>query len=66
MTAVPTYALYGEADRPLLQDSLHCESIALRSRVHDWEIRPHRHDLFAQVLHIRHGSGEAILTALRW
>ncbi len=55
---VPTYALYGEQE-PSISDSLHCESIARRSRLHGWEIRPHRHDLFAQLLLIRSGQVEA-------
>lgn len=57
---IPTYALYGEAGRPLVQESLHCESIAQRSRLYEWEIRLHRHELFAQVLHIRDGTGVAM------
>jgi AraC family transcriptional activator of pobA len=59
LNRIPTYALYGEADRPLVQESLHCESIAQRSQLYDWEIRPHRHELFAQILHIRAGTGQA-------
>lgn len=61
MNRIPTYALYGEHDRPLVQESLHCESIAQRSQLYDWEIRPHRHELFAQVLHIRSGSAEVTI-----
>jgi AraC family transcriptional activator of pobA len=56
---VPTYALYGEHEQPLIPESLHCESIAQRSRLYEWEIQPHRHDLFLQILYIRAGGGEA-------
>lgn len=59
--AVPAYALYGEADRPPEADPLHVESIAARSRLHDWEIRPHRHESLVQVLLIRRGRAEAAL-----
>jgi AraC family transcriptional regulator, transcriptional activator of pobA len=59
-TRVPTYALYGEREQPLIPESLHVESIAQRSRLYDWEIRPHRHDLFAQLLCLRTGSGEVV------
>ncbi|MFN3296461.1 helix-turn-helix domain-containing protein [Caldimonas sp.] len=59
-TRVPTYALYGEHDQPLIPESLHVESIAERSRLYDWEIRPHRHDLFAQILSLRTGRGEVV------
>lgn len=57
-TRVPTYALYGEHEQPLIPESLHVESIAERSRLYDWEIAPHRHDLFAQLLCLRSGRGE--------
>ncbi|MDB5818754.1 MAG: helix-turn-helix protein [Rhizobacter sp.] len=56
---VPTYALYGE-HQPWVFDWLHCESIAERSRLHDWEIKPHRHELFIQILIMQRGSGEAL------
>jgi AraC family transcriptional activator of pobA len=56
---VPTYALYGE-HQPWVFDWLHCESIEERSRLHDWEIKPHRHELFIQILIMRRGSGEAV------
>ena len=60
MNRIPTYALYGEHEQPLIPESLHIESIAQRSRLYDWEIRPHRHDLFAQLLCLRLGQGEAL------
>ncbi|HEU0199994.1 MAG TPA: helix-turn-helix domain-containing protein [Burkholderiaceae bacterium] len=63
--AVPTYALYGEHEAPLAPESLHCESIAARSRLYAWEIRPHRHDVFMQILHIRAGGGEALFEGER-
>lgn len=36
-------------------DLLHCESILARSRLHDWEIKPHRHADLAQLLYVRKG-----------
>ena len=37
-TTIPVFKLYGDgADWPT-PDLLHCESIAARSRLHDWEI----------------------------
>ena len=53
---VPTYALYGEHEQALVLESLHCESIPSRSRLYDWEIKLHRHELFMQILYIRRGS----------
>lgn len=59
--ALPTYALYGEQGRTAATDWLHCESIAERSRRHDWEIRPHRHASLFQILHIARGEARVWL-----
>ncbi len=61
--ALPAYTLYGEPQRQGLDDLLHCESIAQRSRLHDWEIRPHRHESMFQILVIRSGRVRARLDA---
>lgn len=61
MQPVPTYALYGEQPARLLPETLHCESIPSRSRLHGWEIREHRHHHFLQILYICAGSGRAWL-----
>ena len=57
---VPTYQLYGEEIEREGQFRLHCETIPERSRLHDWEIRPHRHEAFFQMLHISGGTGEVL------
>ncbi len=63
-TPVPSYSLYGERSQPFAGAArLHCESIASRSRLHNWEIRPHRHDFFLQILYIAQGRGAARLNA---
>lgn len=59
--SVPTYALYGEDDVDPPEFWGHAETIASRSRLHDWEIKPHRHDVLFQILHLRTGSVEALL-----
>lgn len=56
---IPTYTLYGENPPAGIPEGFHCESIAERSRLYNWEIRPHRHEHFAQVLIIRSGDGTA-------
>lgn len=61
MEAVPTYALYGEGQDAFLGHWLHCELIAARSARFNWEIRPHRHLDFFQILHILRGGGAAVL-----
>lgn len=52
---LPSYSIYGEHGRKMDVDWLHCESIAERSRQHDWEIRPHRHELLFQLFWIEQG-----------
>lgn len=61
MKNIPTYALYGEKPVSVLPEQLHCESLASRSRLHNWEIGAHRHEHFLQILYIRGGSGQARL-----
>lgn len=63
MKNIPTYALYGEKPVSVLPEQLHCESLASRSRLHNWEIRAHRHEHFLQILYIRGGSGQVRLGA---
>ena len=63
---LPTYALYGETGGKSGLGAadigwLHCESIAERSRLHDWEIGAHRHESLFQLLVIRSGSCETTL-----
>jgi len=61
MRTVPTYSLYGVNSNEPLLEQLHFESIPERSRVNDWEIQPHRHERFFQILYVHHGGGEALL-----
>ncbi len=63
---LPTYTLYGEADQRPATDWLHCESIAERSRRHNWEIQAHRHGSLFQILYIRRGSGRATVDGQAW
>lgn len=55
---VPTYQLYGENTGREPDFWLHCETIRSRSSLHRWEIRPHRHETFFQILYIEAGSGD--------
>ena len=54
-TPIPAYFLYGEPPRVPDEGSVHVETIAERSRHHDWQIRPHRHSGLNQVLVIQRG-----------
>ena len=64
--ALPTYTLYGEANERPATDWLHWESIAERSRRHQWEIRAHRHAALFQILHIHRGTGQATIDGQTW
>jgi AraC family transcriptional regulator, transcriptional activator of pobA len=55
--AVPKYFLYGEPLKDVDPGFLHVESIAERSRMHDWTIRPHAHRELQHFLLITHGGG---------
>ena len=64
--AIPTYALYGETGETPLDLWVHCESIPVRSLLHNWEIALHRHPSFFQILHMSCGTGEFRLESDRF
>lgn len=55
---IPQYFLYGEATHDVDERFLHIESIAERSRRHDWKIQPHAHRDLHHLLLITRGSGD--------
>jgi AraC family transcriptional regulator, transcriptional activator of pobA len=57
-STVPRFFLYGEPPRDAEERFVHIESIADRSRLHDWKIRPHTHRDLHQLLVILEGGGE--------
>lgn len=59
--AVPAFFLYGEPLQPPDERVVHIETIAARSRLHDWVIRAHRHRDLHQVLLIQRGRVDARL-----
>ncbi|MEK8030710.1 helix-turn-helix domain-containing protein [Ideonella sp. DXS29W] len=58
---LPSYQLYGEAGLSSVGERLHVETISSRSRLHDWEIQPHRHEALFQILYIARGRARAWL-----
>jgi AraC family transcriptional activator of pobA len=58
---IPNYRLYGEDDARADVEFVHCESIPERSALHDWNIRPHRHDSLYQLLFMRRGTARILL-----
>lgn len=57
--SIQTYNLFGESRD--LPDVVHCETIAARSLLHDWEFAPHRHARLHQILLVERGGGLATL-----
>jgi AraC family transcriptional activator of pobA len=52
---IPAFFLYGEPLRPPDEGTVHIETIAARSRPHDWNIGAHRHHDLHQLLVLRRG-----------
>lgn len=59
--SVPVFTLYGEEGGRLTLDPIHVESIAARSSLHNWEIKPHRHHGLLQLLWLEQGRGQLML-----
>jgi len=57
--SIQSYNLFGEQGD--LPDVVHCETIAARSILHDWEFAPHRHARLHQILLVERGGGQATL-----
>lgn len=53
---VPAFFLYGEAPQAPDEATVHVETIAARSRLHDWTIQPHRHRDLHQILLVQKGA----------
>jgi AraC family transcriptional regulator, transcriptional activator of pobA len=60
-SAVPLFHLYGDPPNDEAFDFIHVETIALRSSINDWKIRPHRHRNLSQILMVQRGSGTMML-----
>lgn len=55
--SIPQYFLYGETTQDVDERFLHVESIAERSRRHDWTIEPHAHRDLYHLLLVQKGGG---------
>ena len=56
---IPNYALYGDQALPGWQSILDFEWIPQRSTPYNWEIQPHTHEAFIQILLLTEGGVEA-------
>jgi AraC family transcriptional activator of pobA len=63
--AIPAFFLYGEPLRAPAERLIHVETIAARSALHDWTIRPHRHRDLYQILTLERGLVDASLDGER-
>ncbi len=63
---IPSYALYGDQAQPGWHNSFDFEWIPQRSRPYNWEIRPHVHEAFVQVLYLTEGAVEVQLDNAKW
>lgn len=59
--SVPLFELYGEQEQWFNPDLVHCESIAARSKLHDWQIKPHQHSGLFQMLYLEAGNARVRL-----
>lgn len=59
MIDIENFNLFGE--RQDLPDVVHCETIEVRSLMHDWEFKPHRHARLHQFLLVDSGGGEILI-----
>ncbi len=57
-SSIPRFALYGETGQGDEPAFVHIETIRQRSAQHDWEIRPHRHGYFHQILFVCSGDAQ--------
>jgi len=60
-SAIPAFFLYGEPLQAPDERLIHIETIAARSELHNWTIRPHRHLDLHQLLLLRRGHVHAQL-----
>jgi len=62
---IPNYALYGDQDPVRWSNGLDFEWIPKRSLAYHWNISPHKHDAFIQILFMTEGRAEVILDGAR-
>lgn len=63
---IPRYRLYGEPPAEPELRFVHLETIPDRMRLHNWEVRPHRHDGLSHALLVTARGGRLIADAGDW
>lgn len=64
--AIPRYRLYGEPPAEPELRFVHLETIPDRMRLHNWEVRPHRHDGLSHALLVTARGGRLVADAGEW
>lgn len=60
--SIPNYDLYGDQSQDGWVNAFQFERIHVRSSSYNYDIRPHTHDSFIQVLYLRSGGGRSSST----
>lgn len=63
--AIPHFSLYGELPEEPEIGFVHVESVAARAALHNWTVRPHRHDRLSHILLITGGGGSLSIDGAR-
>jgi AraC family transcriptional activator of pobA len=66
MKTIPSYALYGDQTQASWSNAFDFEWIPQRSAPYNWDIQPHVHDAFIQILYVTSGSTEVTLDNAKW
>lgn len=61
---VPAVDFYGDTSSWPMSELVHSERLIERSALHEWRIRPHRHDELTQLFLVLEGSGRARLDSV--
>ena len=61
---VPAVDFYGDTATWPMSELVHSEPLVERSEMHDWKIRPHRHNDLAQLFLVLEGRGRARLDSV--
>lgn len=61
LSSIPSSDFYGDPERLLSTEMLHCERLVQTSAKYDWTIKPHRHENLLQLFYITRGGGKASL-----
>ena len=65
-SGIPSDDLYGDQQQGGWTNSFQFEWIPVRSSPYNYDIRPHKHDAFIQILYLTQGGGEVLINDARY